>query len=133
MHIEDVVAVVSHKATAPYRLATPRFDVTRHQVARHRDDLNREREAAEDIDQLGVIHDTYELPRRLSHDLLAGECTATTFDQVMLLRGLVSAIDIQFQGTDIVQVFDRDARCLQTRSRGLRAGDGAHDPFTHTC
>ena len=61
VHVEDAIAVICGDAFTQYGLAAECDDLPRHIGACHRDHLDRQREAAQHIDQFAVVHDADEL------------------------------------------------------------------------
>src|SRR3977135_3970697 len=60
--VEDVVAAVGDESLAPQRSATARGELPGDQRARHGNDLDRQRVAAERGDHLGVVDDAPQAP-----------------------------------------------------------------------
>ena len=97
MHVEDVVAVVRHEALAPDRLSAGLHHLPRHERHGHRNHLDRQREAAERRDELALVDDADEAPRRGGENLLARERAAAALDQMQVLRRLVGAVDVEVE------------------------------------
>jgi hypothetical protein len=95
--------------------------------ARHRNDFHRQREAAEDRYELGIVDDAHEAARGGGDDLLAGERRAAALDQMQLRVGFVGAVDVHVEVADGIQIQDLDAMLLEACSRALRTRNGTLD------
>src|SRR5690606_9707001 len=126
--VQHPVAVVGGHALPPHGLAAGAGeDFAGDQAAGHGDHLDREREAAEDVDLLGRIDDADEGLAGLGDDLLPRQRGAAALDQAPVRVALVGAVDVQRQRADGVQVEDVDAVGFQARGALLGTGYRAFD------
>ncbi len=127
MHIENLVAVVGDEALAVDRLTADLHQLAGNHAARHRNDFDRQREGAQPLDQLALIHHTDELLCRLSNDLFAGKRAAAAFDELQMAVGFVRTVDINRNIADFIEFEHRNAVFLQATAAGFGAGNGAFD------
>jgi hypothetical protein len=91
-----------------------------------RDDLDRQRKAAENIDPFGIVGDHDHAIRRRGNDLFAQQCASATLDEVEPGVDFVGAIDGQIEPIDIVERGQPNAaphRIGAGRFRGRHADD----------
>jgi hypothetical protein len=123
--VEDLVAIVGREAQAQDRLAAEADEPPRDQRARHRDHLDRQRKAAEDRDQLGVVDDADETAAGRGDDLFPGQRAASALDQGQVAGSLVSAVHVERRSPASFRATSMPANAGVSCSprRGNRTGD----------
>src|SRR3989454_9482722 len=133
LDVEDDVAVVGREMLAQLRMAAEPDELVRDGAPRHRNDLDRQRVAAEHADQLRLIDDAHETLRHGRDDLLPGQRAAAALDHRAVRGGFVGAVDVDGEHVDAGQLDHRNAVTLEP-VRGMdRAGDRALDPVLDLC
>ena len=92
-------------------------------VSAERNHLDRQRELADGVDDLGLVHDPHDFVGVRGHDLLPQQCGAAALDAVEVLVHLVGAVDGDVDMIHIIDVHDLDA---VTFGLLLRATGGRH-------
>ena len=92
--VEDEVAVVGLKPLAQPRRATESGQPARDLCPGHRDHFDRQRKAAERIDQLALVGDADEGTRDRGDDLFARERATAALDHRKSVIDLVGAVDV---------------------------------------
>ena len=131
VHVEDHVAVVGHEAGTqhwpPAQLAHFAGDV----FARHRNHFDRQRKAAQLVDELARVGDAHETPRDGRDDLLARERAAAAFDHRQATVHFVGAVDVDRDVVDVVEIEHRKAQLAQPGRGRLGTRHGAADARAH--
>src|SRR5437660_3058367 len=94
---------------------------------RERYHFYRQRKLSQDIDELRLIDDAYELARDRGDNLLAGERTATAFDHRAVLGDFIGAVYVYGNVVDVIQILDVNAMRFQSVRSFDRARDRALD------
>src|SRR5471032_1966491 len=124
-HVDDDVAVVGQHAFAVHRVAAQFHQLAGHVAAGHRDHFHRQREGAEYRHQFAGVGDADEGLGHGRNDLLAGQGCAAALDQVQVCIAFISAVDVELQVADGVQLVHRNTVALEPCSGGFGTGDGA--------
>ncbi len=124
-HVEDDVAVVGQHAFAVHRVAAEFHQLARHVAAGHRDHFHRQRKLAEHRHQFAGVGDADEGLGHGGDNLLAGQGRTAALDQVQVRVGFISAVNVELQVADRVQLVHRNAVALEARGGGFGAGDRA--------
>ena len=131
MHVKDHVAVIGHHALTVFRTAAQLDQLARHGAARHRNDLNRQREFTQNIDLLGGIGDADKFIRYRGDDLLTGQRRAAAFDHLHVAVDLIRAVNVDPQAIDAVEIEDGDPEAFQLLGGGIGAGNRPFDLPLH--
>ncbi len=78
-------------------------------------------------DELRLVDDADEAPRRARKDLLARQRAAAAFHQMQVLRRLVGAVDVEIELADVGERGDLDSRGLEPARRALGARDDGRE------
>lgn len=109
MDVQNDVAIVRCNAFAPDGMAAQDDEGTSDKAARHGNNLDRQRESTELIDQLTAVGDADELVSSRCHDFFSGEGCAATLDHVAGLINLVGAVDIDIKLWRGIEIQDSNA------------------------
>ena len=122
--IQYVIAVVRDERSIVFHTqhgtTAQRIELAGDETVCHRDDFDREREAAEHGDLLGFVRDADETVGCRSDDFFASQRTAATLDHGAGAGNFVGAVNINRNGIDFVKVKHTDAVRLEPLCRGFR-------------
>ena len=87
-----------------------------------RNDLDRQRELADGVHNLGLVHDPHDLVGVGGHDLLPQQSSAAALDAVEVLVDFVGAVNGHVDVVHVVDVHDLDAVAFSLDLRAARRG-----------
>ena len=93
--VENVIAVISNKALAPYRLSTHLQHASGDHFLCHWQHFDRQRKLSKHANQLRVVDDANEASGRRCEDLFASQRTTATFDQLQVLIAFIRSVYIE--------------------------------------
>ena len=109
----EVVLVGAHflafGVKTQHRLVAALLELLDHMAGAERDDLDRQRELADGVHHLGLVHDPHDLVGVGGHDLLPQQGSAAALDAVEVLVDLVSAVNGHVDVVHVIDVHDLDA------------------------
>ena len=130
--VENHVAVVCHNPVTVHRIAPQLYQLAGDMTARHGNDLDREGEVPQGMDQLGFITDTDKALGNRRHDLLTGQGRPAALDELQGAIGFIGAIDVNVDTVDGIEVIDGNAVAFEALGRGFRAGNRGIDLRANT-